>query len=69
MNLLFVVNAVSKKKYFNNDPSPCPKCGKESIKDQVGRCVYSVPCGCQLGQFRLIEVPRLKTSDQLDLGI
>lgn len=56
------------KKYLNNDPTLCPKCGKESIKEQVGMCVYSVPCGCRLGShFRLIEVPKLKTSNQLDL--
>jgi hypothetical protein len=68
MSRLFVENAVSKK-YLNNDPAPCPKCGKESIKEQVGHCVYSVPCGCRLGSnFRLIEVPVLKKSDQLTLG-
>lgn len=57
------------KEYLNNDPAPCPKCGKEAIKDQVGMCVYSVPCGCRLGShFRLIERPKKKSCDQLELG-
>lgn len=58
------------KKYLNNDPAPCPKCGAIATKDQVGSCVYSVPCGCRLGShFRLVEAPKLKKADQLDLGL
>jgi len=57
-------------KYLNNKPTNYPRCGKpDTTKKYIGHCVYSVPCLCRLPNYRLIEVPKVKISDQLDLGI
>ena len=56
------------KIYLDNEPTPCKRCGKESTQYQAGRAVYAKPCGCYLGSYRLVETPKLKKGDQLELG-
>lgn len=48
-------------KFSSRKSDACPHCGQQvKALEQIGRCVYSRPCGCRIWQGRIPEAWRKK---------